>query len=377
MKAFVFTDEALESEAGRFVWLELNTERAENAPVVAALHVQALPTYYIVDPESERILARRLGGATVAQLKGFLDSGYDTFAGTGLAPADRHVARAESLYAAGDMPAAIAAYRVALDEGGPEWSGYPMTMEALLYALQMHEEFEPAAILARESYPRLRRTASAANVAGVGLDSALELASDDPDRAGLIHDLMTDAEEVTSDRSIPVAADDRSSVFGSLISAQESLGDSAAARATTEAWAEFLEGEAARARTPDERAVFDSHRLSAYLELGEPERAIPMLRRSERDLPGDYNPPARLAVAYLRMGRLDDALSASDRALAKAYGPRKLRILLNRADILVAKEDPAGARRTLEDALDLARGMPPEQRSKSMIARIEKRIAGT
>jgi len=377
MKAFVFTDRALESEAGRFVWLELNTERAENAAVVAALHVQALPTYYIEDPKSERILARRLGGATVAQLKNFLDTGHDTFAGKPLSPADRDVTTAEALYAAGKTAEAIEAYRAALTDGGPDWSGYPMTVEALLYALQMNGDNRPAALLAREAYPRVRRTPSAANVAAVGLDSAMELAPGDTARAGLIRDLMADAVEVTSDRSIPVAADDRSSVFGSLISARESLGDSAAARATTEAWAAFLEGEAARAATPEARAVFDSHRLSAYLELGEPGRAVPMLKRSERDLPDDYNPPARLAVAYLRMGKLDDALAASDRALARAYGPRKLRILLNRADILDAKHDAAGAHKTLEDALALARSMPPEQQSPSMIARIEKRVNGS
>ena len=52
-----------------------------------------------------------------------------------------------------------------------------------------------------------------------------------------------------------------------------------------------------------------------------------MLQASERDLPDDYNPPARLATAYKAMRRWDEALAASDRALAKAYGPRKLGML--------------------------------------------------
>ena len=45
-----------------------------------------------------------------------------------------------------------------------------------------------------------------------------------------------------------------------------------------------------------------------YLELGQPERALPMLQASERDLPDDYNPPARLAVAYKAMKRWDEAI---------------------------------------------------------------------
>ena len=101
----------------------------------------------------------------------------------------------------------------------------------------------------------------------------------------------------------PVAADDRSSAYGILLSVEQERGDSLAARRTAQAWASFLEAQAARAATPEERTVFDSHRLTAYLELGEPERALPMLLASERDFPSDYNPPARLAIAYRELAK--------------------------------------------------------------------------
>src|SRR5205085_3769326 len=123
------------------------------------------------------------------------------------------------------------------------------------------------------------------------------------------------------------AADDRSAAYGTLVDARRDAKDDAGALAAAEAWASFLEREASRARTPDARAVFDSHRLGAYLELDQPRRAIPMLQASEKDLPGDYNPPARLAAAYNAMKDWDDALAASERALKLAYGPRRLRIL--------------------------------------------------
>ena len=121
--------------------------------------------------------------------------------------------------------------------------------------------------------------------------------------------------------------------------------------------------------------VFDSHRLAAYMELGEPARAVPMLQQSEKDFPDDYNPPARLAVAYLEMGRWDEAVAASDRALARAYGPRKLRLYQNRADIFVGKGDPAGARKTLEEAIAFAEALPPGQRSEGAIASLKKKLA--
>ncbi|HEY6050490.1 MAG TPA: tetratricopeptide repeat protein, partial [Thermoanaerobaculia bacterium] len=110
------------------------------------------------------------------------------------------------------------------------------------------------------------------------------------------------------------------------------------------------------------------------LALGRPEKAIPMLEQSERDFPNDYNPPARLASAYKAMKRWDEALAASDRALAKAYGPRKLLILQNRADILAGKGDAAGARATLAEAVALAESFPEGQRSERTIAALRKKL---
>ena len=99
-----------------------------------------------------------------------------------------------------------------------------------------------------------------------------------------------------------------------------------------------------------------------------------MLQASERDLPDDYNPPARLAVAYRAMKKYDDALAASDRALAKAYGPRKLGILQTRADIYREKGDAAAARKTMEDAVKLAESLPEGQRSEKVIANLKKKL---
>jgi tetratricopeptide (TPR) repeat protein len=100
-----------------------------------------------------------------------------------------------------------------------------------------------------------------------------------------------------------------------------------------------------------------------------------MLIASERDLPNDYNPPARLASAYRAMKRYDDALAASDRALAKVYGPRKLLVLQVRSDIYKDKGDKAGAKVALEQALQTADSLPPAQRNASLIASLKKKLA--
>jgi tetratricopeptide (TPR) repeat protein len=123
------------------------------------------------------------------------------------------------------------------------------------------------------------------------------------------------------------------------------------------------------------RVAFDSHRVGAALALGDPARAVPALLASERDLPEDYNPPARLAILYREMGRYDEALVESQRALDKAYGARKLRIFDTRADIFARKGDPAAARRTLEEALAYADSLPRSQQPQALLAQLRKKLA--
>jgi hypothetical protein len=75
------------------------------------------------------------------------------------------------------------------------------------------------------------------------------------------------------------------------------------------------------------------------------------------------------------MKRWDEALAPSDRALAKAYGPRKLGIYSTRADIFSGKGDQEAARRTLEEAIAYADALPPGQRSETAIAGLRRKLA--
>jgi tetratricopeptide (TPR) repeat protein len=113
----------------------------------------------------------------------------------------------------------------------------------------------------------------------------------------------------------------------------------------------------------------------AALALGDPARALPALEASERDLPDDYNPPARIADILSALGRYDEALAASDRALAKVYGPRKIRIYEARADIYTKKGEPAAAKKTIEDAIAYAKALPPSGRIDRALKRLEKRLS--
>jgi tetratricopeptide (TPR) repeat protein len=387
MRAFVFTDQALARHAGRFVWLEIDTEKKQNAAFRAQFPVPALPTFLVVDPATEKVVLRWVGGFSVAQFATLLDDaeramegGPEVAAPGGTAPpavaADAALARADAAYGDGKYAEAATAYEAALAAAAVDWPAYGRTVESLLFAYYASDQNEAAARLARDTFPKLQRTASAANVAGSGLACALELPADHPERQALVDALEADARAIVDDPAVPMADDDRSGVYIALLDARQAAEDSAGAHDVAVRWAAFLEGAAQRAPSPEARTVFDSHRLSAYLELDEPERAIPMLEASERDLPDDYNPPARLAIAYRSMKRHAEALAASDRALAKAYGPRRLTILRSRADILSESGDLPAARLTIERAIQEAEAMPEGQRSEAMIAALKKKLDG-
>ena len=75
MRAFVLTDPALASQAGRFVWLELNTDLTANEPVLRKHEADALPTFLVVDPKDERVVLRWVGSFTVAAGRGLPGGG--------------------------------------------------------------------------------------------------------------------------------------------------------------------------------------------------------------------------------------------------------------------------------------------------------------
>jgi hypothetical protein len=372
MRAFVFTDKALGRQAGRFVWLSINTEKRENAAVLARFPVQAWPSFYVIDPKSEKVVLRYVGGATVPQLQRFLDDG-EKAASVGY-KRDELLAKADAFYAAGQNKEAAEGYRAALKGMSTSSPSYSRTVDSLLFALTESRQPEACATVARDAFPQLRSSPSAANVAGSGLDCAVSLPKEAPGKAALVQDLAADAREVLSGSRGGLAVDDVSSLYQTLASAREDAGDEAGKKKSLEDWAAYLEGEAAKAKSAEARAAFDAHRITAYLELGQPERGIPMLEASEKDFPDDYNPPARLALAYRAMKQYDAALAASDRALQRAYGPRKLVILQARASIYDQKGDAASARKTREDALAWAESLPKEQVSERQIAALKKQL---
>src|SRR6476660_4184555 len=167
MRAVVFTDKALSKHAGQFVWLSIDTEKAQNAPFVHKYPIRAWPSLYVIDPRKETVLLRWVGGASVTQLeKIFADgrSAYGGSAGTG----QGDLARADRLYGEGRYADAAPAYRAALATLPAKDPRYARAAESLLFSLSATGRHEECAALALESYPKLRGTAAAAGCAAGG-----------------------------------------------------------------------------------------------------------------------------------------------------------------------------------------------------------------
>jgi tetratricopeptide (TPR) repeat protein len=373
MRAFVFTDKALAKHAGQFVWLSIDTEKAQNAPFVQKFPVRAWPSLYVIDPQKETVVLRWVGSANVGQLEKLFSEATGK-AGGRASGAGAILARADALYGEGKYEDAAQAYREALASLAPKSASYARVTEALLYSYSMLHRHTDCVELARETLPRLRGTISGANVAAAGLDCALALPASNPARAPDVAAFEKAARAALDDSKLRLAADDRSAVYGLLVSARKDAKDEPGAKNVAAEWVRALDREAAGVKTPEQRTALDPNRLEAFESAGEIAKAIPMLEQSEKDFPEDYNPPARLAYVLLQLKRLDDALAANDRALARVYGPRRIRVLSVRADIFAAKGDNAAAKKTVEDALAFAQALPEGQRSDSQIASLKKRL---
>jgi len=387
VRATVLNDPALAKHAGRFAWLSINGEDAKNAEFVGRLAIEGYPTFYVLDGATGDIALRWAGSLTRSEFERLLDDGERAVraaaggavpAGGGTTPADAiaadaALARADRLLAASKTVEAAEAYAEALRQAPPGWAGRGRALGSRLGALTRSGANEACASLARQEAPGLERGPAFAGVAAAGLACAMEGPKDAAWRATAIATLEPLVEESLGLES--VLADDRSSAYGLLVDLHDARPDAAGARAMAERWMAFLDTQGASAPSVEARAALDGHRVAAALALGDPKRAVPALEASERDLPNDYNPPARLTILYRELGRYDDALAASRKALDLAYGARKLRIFEARADTLAKRGDAAAARATLEEAVRYGETLPESQRPKTYLESLRKKAA--
>jgi tetratricopeptide (TPR) repeat protein len=356
MHAYVFPDPALRELENHFVWLSLNTERAESAGFLEHFPVDAWPTLLVVDPKTREARARWVGTLTASELVARLKT-ISQPSTTPEGAAERILRRAQAEEAGGRRAEALELLHQAL-ASDPQGELRAEVVESLINILSDRSPRE-CTQLARRELPRLPPGIRRANVAAAGL--SCELA---------VHPLVT-ADLAQSEKPVrellkacsqTLLADDCSALYQLLVESRRVSGDLPGAQKMAGEWTTFLDGQAQAASTPAARCVFDAHRVLAYEAAGTPERALAMLAQSERDFPHDYNPPARRAAVLLKLGRPAEALAAAQRARALVYGPRTLQIMLVQAEAQAKLGRIADAQKTLRDADNLVARLPNGQR---------------
>lgn len=371
MRAYVLPDARLQKLAGRFVWLEIDTEKPRNQAFVERFPIVAWPTLLAVDPATEQVVLRWMGTATAPEIERLALDAERTLRARDRSRADDALSRADRLMGERRYAEAAAAYREALAAGGKGWARRGRGAEALVQALTYAGDGPACAAAAREVLASLPAGA-AARVAAQGLSCARDV-DDEAARKAALDGLEPAARRVLAAKD--VLADDRSWLYDELSATREARGDGAGAKAVARRWLAFLEGEARRARTPAARGAFDGQRVSAALRAGEPARVLPALLASDRDLPPSYVTPTLLGVVYLELGRPGDALAAATRALGLAEGPRRIRVLVLQAGAQLGLDDRAAAKATLERALSESAALPEAARPKGYTRRAEQMLA--
>ncbi len=358
MRSFVLSDPALRRLRESFIWLSLDTEREDNADVVARLGVRVLPTLYVIDAGRETPILAWPGSLTAGELASLLeDSAAAAGRGDQRGSAAASLLRGHRASAEGNFGEAIAAYRAALAAAPPDWPKRVQAVDGLVTRLADDHQLAACVDAGADEAPKMALGTPLADVIRASIGCAEQLPASAPERARL-GELAALGRRVASDPSEAILPDDRSDVYDCVVGALRELGRLDDALVIARQWAEFLERQASQARTAAARTVFDAHRVLAYIAIGDAQRAVPMLEQSERDFPDDYNPPARLATTYLAMKRNDEALAAVKRALVRAYGPRKMRLWSLEADVYEAMGNEDAAREALRTALDFAKTRP-------------------
>jgi hypothetical protein len=177
------------------------------------------------------------------------------------------------------------------------------------------------------------------------------------------------------DHSKDLSVDDRSDTMANVRETLDKLGDKASAKKTAEAQRALLDDAAAKAATPLAAMTYNWPRAEVYVYLGVPLELVPALEKSAHDLPKEYDPRARLGWIYLQAKDYANAAKWLDEALALVYGPRKGRLLVQRADIAAAQRDTASERRFREQAVKLYEGLPKGQEAPEALAKAKEALA--
>jgi tetratricopeptide (TPR) repeat protein len=377
MQRFVFPDPGLRPVKDAVVWLSIDSENPKNNAFLDKFPLDAWPTFLVIEPRVERVVGRWIGAASVNDFRGFVQESARA------AGKEKHDAATAELHkgyearAKGDFAAAAAAYRKALELTGKDDPSRPERLVLLSMALARSKSAESARDCVQLGLRELDRTGDtsiATDFLGAVDHCAQQLPAGNPQAAELRQKSIARLTGLVARSDAPLSVDDRSDAQSNLMELLDESGRHEEAVQVAQARLKLLEEAAAKAPDATMASTFDAHRTDTYLYLKEPAKAERLLAEREKQMPDDYNPPARLARVLLEQGKLPEAEAAVDRALAKmTRGQRRIGVLGLKARILDKEGKPTAA--VVQEQLEVLKELPKTQRSPEMEAQLRKKLA--
>jgi tetratricopeptide (TPR) repeat protein len=368
MQSTVFVDPSFAKDKDRFVFVKLDGDKEINARALGKLSISAWPTFYVVG-QDETVLARWVGAASVGQFHDFLDAGARATAG-GQAASDAHLLSAQRALAAKDSASADTELAAALAAAPETWPRRAEALGSLIMTKWKRSDLPGCLDVAEKHMDETGNTAAASDFLVTAMSCAEASEKDAPDRVKALREkAVARWKQLLAESASPMSVDDRSDAMASTREALEALGNKDEAHIVAEKQRAMLDDAAAKAATPFAAMTYNWPRAEVYVYLGRALDLVPALEKSAKDLPEEYDPRARLGWLYLKAGKLDDAARWTDQALSLVYGPRKARIVTQRADIAKAAGDTAAERTYREQVVKLWESLPPEQQSADNLAK--------
>ena len=375
MQSYVLSDPALRPFAEHVVFVALDTDRPSSAAFLERYKMSFWPTFFVLEPEKGDVLGSLAGAASVREMRTFIEDSLRV-TDASAPPSDPLflLSQASAARVANDHKKALSLYDALLSKVPATWPRRDEALAGKLMALAATGDPDGCARFGAEHVDEIRGAALPADFASVVLSCASKLAkSTTQDQAR--RKAVARLEALVASPPEESTVDDRADALAMVASAKLDLGDAEGARAAHEKRIVIMEKAAAEAKTPEIAATYDYGRSVSYVALGRGDEAVRMLESREREMPKSYEPPARLASALFKMGRFEAALAANGRALALAYGPRRLGYLKLRSDIQAKLGDKAGRIATLREEVAGYEALTKGQRNETGLADARRRLS--
>ena len=355
--------------AGQFVWLELSYDEPQNRDFLTKYGANATPTFFVINPQTEVVVAMQPGAMSLDELKQFLNRGADAVRAGGQTKADAALIRADALMA--QQPAdAAKKYLEALELAPVDWPRRELAEASAVQALYDSKQWQQCAEGAVKFAAAMKRDVffvrTVANAMWC-LASADPAPSIDPQ----LNALRPLAEEALT---LPISVrDHRDSIYRTLMIIESASKNTSAALKWGDRW--LAELDAIKPRSDDERSALDIARVENIQVAGDPSRILPALRASEKAMPNNYIASLRLAQMELEAKQYEETILTCRRGLGRRPGAVGRSWLLRiEAQALAARGQTAEARRVLEEALTAAQQIPGRQARESNVRALEKML---